>query len=162
MNSSTHVPSKEKLPDWLRRWYALKGELRFREAADEIERLQRQVDALSVHAAKWVTRALELQQRAAPEPLAGPEAFRLLNAALYYVPQPRELHKDIVAYLNRPAPPPSHEQHDWRFVAQALQECQNRLQAKDGGARHSWLDPALDIARGRAGSVPTKGEGRDV
>lgn len=32
-------PSKEKLPDWLRRWYALKGELRFREAADEIERL---------------------------------------------------------------------------------------------------------------------------
>jgi hypothetical protein len=33
--------SKEKLPDWLRRWYALKGELRFREAADEIERLQR-------------------------------------------------------------------------------------------------------------------------
>jgi hypothetical protein len=34
------VPSKEKLPDWLRRWYALKGELRFREAADEIERLQ--------------------------------------------------------------------------------------------------------------------------
>lgn len=37
------VPSKEKLPDWLRRWYALKGELRFREAADEIERLQREL-----------------------------------------------------------------------------------------------------------------------
>ena len=36
---SEQPPSKEKLPDWLRRWYALKGELRFREAADEIERL---------------------------------------------------------------------------------------------------------------------------
>lgn len=35
-----------------------------------IERLQRQVDALSIHASKWVTRALELQQRAAPEPPA--------------------------------------------------------------------------------------------
>lgn len=31
--------SKENLPDWLRRWYCLKGEPRFREAADEIERL---------------------------------------------------------------------------------------------------------------------------
>lgn len=30
-------------------------------AADEIESLQRQVEALSIHAAKWVTRALELQ-----------------------------------------------------------------------------------------------------
>jgi hypothetical protein len=37
------VPSKEKLPDWLRRWYCLKGEPRFREAADEIERLQREL-----------------------------------------------------------------------------------------------------------------------
>ncbi len=34
------LPSKEKLPDWLRRWYCLKGEPRFREAADEIERLE--------------------------------------------------------------------------------------------------------------------------
>jgi hypothetical protein len=40
------VPSKEKLPDWLRRWYALKGELRFREAADEIERQQAQIATL--------------------------------------------------------------------------------------------------------------------
>lgn len=40
------------------------------EAADEIERLQRQVDALSIHASKWVTRALQLQQRATPEPPA--------------------------------------------------------------------------------------------
>lgn len=30
-------------------------------AANEIESLQRQVDALSIHSAKWVTRALELQ-----------------------------------------------------------------------------------------------------
>lgn len=34
------------------------------------ESLQRQVDALSTHASKWVTRALELQQRAVPEPPA--------------------------------------------------------------------------------------------
>lgn len=53
-------------------------------------------------------------------------------------------------------PPGDAELKDWRFVAQTLEECQNRLQAKDGGARHSWMDPALDIARGRAGSVPTK------
>lgn len=44
MNDVTRT-SKEKLPDWLRRWYALKGEPRFREAADEIERLQRERDA---------------------------------------------------------------------------------------------------------------------
>lgn len=36
------------------------------------ESLQRQVDALSTHASKWVTRALELQQRAVPEPPAAP------------------------------------------------------------------------------------------
>lgn len=30
-----------------------------------------------------------------------PEAYRLLNAALYYVPKPRQLHTEIVAYLNR-------------------------------------------------------------
>lgn len=41
------VPSKEKLPDWLRRWYALKGELRFREAADELERLQREITRIT-------------------------------------------------------------------------------------------------------------------
>lgn len=34
------------------------------------ESLQRQVDALSIHASKWVTRALQLQQRAADEPPA--------------------------------------------------------------------------------------------
>lgn len=40
------------------------------EAADKIEALERQVDALSIHAAKWVTRALQLQQRASSEPPA--------------------------------------------------------------------------------------------
>lgn len=40
---------------------------------DEIERLQRQVDTLSVHASKWVTRALELQG-SAPEPCDAPYA----------------------------------------------------------------------------------------
>lgn len=42
--SDTQAPSKEKLSDWLRRWYALKGELRFREAADEIERLEAELE----------------------------------------------------------------------------------------------------------------------
>lgn len=41
--SDSNLTSKEKLPDWLRRWYCLKGEPRFREAADEIERLQREL-----------------------------------------------------------------------------------------------------------------------
>ena len=35
---------------------------------------------------------------AAPSRLS--EAFRLLNAATYYVPRPRELHAEIVAWLN--------------------------------------------------------------
>lgn len=39
-------------------------------AIEEIGSLQRQVEALSIHSAKWVTRALELQQRPAPEPAA--------------------------------------------------------------------------------------------
>jgi len=43
MNDITRT-SKEKLPDWLRRWYCLKGEPRFREAADEIERLEAELE----------------------------------------------------------------------------------------------------------------------
>lgn len=35
-----------------------------------ISTLERQVDELSIHASKWVTRALQLQQRATPEPPA--------------------------------------------------------------------------------------------
>lgn len=46
---SSDLSSKEKLPDWLRRWYCLKGEPRFREAADEIERLQGELDAAEQH-----------------------------------------------------------------------------------------------------------------
>lgn len=45
--SDSPLPSKEKLADWLRRWYALKGELRFRDAADEIERLQRELEQMT-------------------------------------------------------------------------------------------------------------------
>lgn len=34
-----NLTSNEKLSDWLRRWFVFKGDLRFRKAADEIERL---------------------------------------------------------------------------------------------------------------------------
>jgi hypothetical protein len=51
-----------------------------------------------------------IRQRAAQPPASEPrtdaEAYRLLNAALYYVPREREIHREIVAYMQRPALPP--------------------------------------------------------
>lgn len=70
MNNITRT-SKEKLPDWLRRWYCLKGEPRFREAADEIERLQREL-------AKFQKANAELALSLTNEPPAG--ADELLEA----------------------------------------------------------------------------------
>jgi hypothetical protein len=71
MNDVTRT-SKEKLPDWLRRWYALKGEPRFREAADEIERLQKLVehdDEMLRERNSRVALLESLVNRTAPEPL---------------------------------------------------------------------------------------------
>jgi hypothetical protein len=71
--------SKEKLPDWLRRWYALKGELRFREAADEIERLLTLLDRIGVaycktHGTEWQAGCYGCSeaQRLTDEPPAAP------------------------------------------------------------------------------------------
>lgn len=36
---------------------------------------------------------------------------------------------------------------EWSFIHRTLVECQRRLQAD--GARHSWIDPAIDIAAAR-------------
>jgi hypothetical protein len=68
MNTPTPVPSKEKLPDWLRRWYALKGEPRFREAADEIERLQRELDRMTSLAGNVLPQLHDAVARAENEP----------------------------------------------------------------------------------------------
>jgi hypothetical protein len=96
------VPSKEKLPDWLRRWYALKGELRFREAADEIERLQRDL----YEAEKLI--AVQ-QERIAHEP--ADEALSLMRAvcqeANEYGGIAEETVQAIELYLQRAAQPPS-------------------------------------------------------
>lgn len=60
MNDVTR-PSKD-LSKIRREWNADYAEGKvIHELAGEIERLQRQVDELSVHASKWVTRALQLQ-----------------------------------------------------------------------------------------------------
>jgi hypothetical protein len=70
MNDVTRT-SKEKLPDWLRRWYALKGEPRFREAADEIERLQKLVEHVDEMLRERNSRVALLESlvnRTAPEP----------------------------------------------------------------------------------------------
>lgn len=67
------------------------------------------------------------QERIAHEPPADPEAYRLLNAALYYVPREREIHRYITAYLTRPTQPPSPEPHVIKQVEHALDDCRAQI-----------------------------------
>lgn len=70
------------------------------QAADEIERLRKQVDELSIHAEKWVKRVLD--QGAAPEPPVTPSerlrrvAFELSDIATNC---PRELNRSEMAKI---------------------------------------------------------------
>lgn len=51
----------------------------------------------------------------------------------------------VAVYPNKGVPL---DQPDWTFVSNTLVECRKRLEVD--GVRHTWLDPAIDIARYRA------------
>lgn len=80
-----------------------------REAAAEIERLQRQVDELSIHAEKWVKRALG---GTAPEPaVRGDDLWRLAASAYRdgygeLPTDPRDYSDETRAIVDRLAQPP--------------------------------------------------------
>ena len=94
-----------------------------REAADELADIQTYLDILAFRlgidlGAATLSKFNRVSERvgcdvrlaeSTHEPLAGPEVFRLLNAALYYVPREREIYREIVAYMQRPAQPPTPE-----------------------------------------------------
>lgn len=105
---SEQAPSKEKLPDWLRRWYALKGEPRFREAADEIERLQLEKDQ-ALYALDQATKSAAHEP---PAECAGCEEFVGMQhdiASLLGVDADTDsidLHGRIYGALSSSQPPP--------------------------------------------------------
>jgi hypothetical protein len=105
---SDTLPSNEKVADFLRRWYCLKGEPRFREAADEIERLERELEdarAQLVIVEKERQWAQDRAMRAAHEP--ADDLYALLVRRGY---TQHEAHAiafgDKLAVLSSSPPPP--------------------------------------------------------